>query len=57
MKTATMMILALVLTACGGGEIEPVVEGAKCANVTKANAPDGWCANPNDVVHLGKPNS
>ena len=57
MKTLTALILTALLAACGGGEAEPVAEGAKCGNVNKADAPSGWCANPTDVVHLGKPNS
>jgi hypothetical protein len=57
MKTLTIIILTAILTACGGGEVEPVAEGVKCANVTKAGVPDGWCANGSDTVHLGKPNS
>ena len=57
MKTLTTLILLAMLAACGSGETEPVAEGVSCANVDKTNAPAGWCANPTDTVHTGKPNS
>ena len=67
MKALTALILTALLAACGGGEdlptatvapvYLPVTEGVRCGSVDKANAPAGWCANSDDAVHLGKPNS
>lgn len=56
LSIAALAALA-VLTACGSGEFVAPAEGVSCADVDKTNAPAGWCANPTDVVHAGKPNS
>ena len=65
---ALISIAALAtLTACGSGEdlptaavapvYLPVADGVSCADIDKSQVPAGWCANPADVIHAGKPNS
>lgn len=66
MKAA--IILTLILTACSSGDAVvsdqadtatkvPPADGVRCGDADLTNAPAGWCSNPNDVIHMGKPNS
>lgn len=56
MKTL-IVILALALSACGDGGKVPIAEGVRCGDADLSNAPAGWCSNPDDIIHLGAPNS
>ena len=56
MKTF-IVILALALSACGDGGKVPIAEGVRCGDADLTNAPAGWCSNPDDIIHLGAPNS
>lgn len=56
MKTF-IVILALALSACGDGGKVPIAEGVRCGDADLTNAPAGWCSNPNDIIHMGAPNS
>ena len=56
MKTL-IVILALALTACGDGGKVPIAEGVRCGDADLSNSHAGWCSNPDDIIHMGAPNS
>lgn len=56
MKTF-IVILALALTACGDGGKVPIADGVRCGDADLSNSPAGWCSNPDDIIHMGAPNS
>lgn len=56
MKTL-IVILALALSACGDGGKVPIAEGVRCGDADLSNSPAGWCSNPDDIIHMGAPNS
>ena len=65
---AVLSIAAIAtLTACGSGEdlptattapvYLPVADGVRCSAIDLSKVPTGYCANPDAVIHAGKPNS
>lgn len=55
---ALLSITAIAtLTACGSGEFVAPAEGVSCSAIDLSKVPAGYCADPSDVIHAGKPNS
>ena len=58
MKTLIVILTtALALVACGDGGKVPIAEGVRCGDADLSNSPAGWCSNPDDIIHMGAPNS
>ena len=57
MKAFLSIAVIATLTACSSGEFVAPAEGVSCSAIDLSKVPTGYCANPDAVIHAGKPNS